>query len=164
VITKAEVLLVESVGALYFGAGTPHVICRFEAVPPFRELRELDRRVSCLVWKGTGRKEKPEVAGAWSEFSPRLSLGASQEFLDYLSTLKLPDSSTFQGEFDTSAILKHVVLRVRRDAETRLYDINLQRSGFAGNGAKTIKALCSRLFALAGYSNYDGVIYGTGKD
>jgi len=58
--TSAEVLLVESVGAFYFSAGTPQVICRFEAAPQFvNHPREQDRRISCLVWKGTRRKEEP---------------------------------------------------------------------------------------------------------
>jgi|WetSurMetagenome_2_1015567.scaffolds.fasta_scaffold36280_4 hypothetical protein len=163
VITSAEVLLVESVGAFYFGAGTPQVICRFEAVPPFRNLREQDRRISCLVWKGTRRKEDPGGVGAWHEFSPKLGLDGSQEFLDYLSTLTLPDASAFQGEFDTSATLQHVFLRVRRNAEIRSYDINMFSIGFTGDGAETIKALCRRLFALAGYADYNDTIYGTDK-
>jgi hypothetical protein len=81
-MTSAEVLLVESVGAFYFGAGTPLVICRFEAVPPFRAAKDQDRRISCVAWKGTGLKEDPRTVGSWQEHNPTLSLGASQEFLD----------------------------------------------------------------------------------
>lgn len=160
VITNAEVLLVESVGAFYFGAGTPQVICRFEAVTPFRSAKDQDRRISCLVWKGTGRKEEPGTIGEWHEFNPRLGLAASQEFLDYLLKLKLPDSSTFQGQYDEGATLQHVFLRVRRNAETRLYDINIYLGSFTGDGAETIKALCRQLFKLAGYIDYNSSIYG----
>ena len=162
--TSVEVLLVQSVGAFYFGAGTPQVICRCEAVPPFRSARDQDRRISCLVWKGTWRKEEPGAVGSWHEFSPRLGLDASQEFLDYLSMLTLPDSSTFQGEFDEGATLQHIFLRVRRNADIRLYDINMYLSGFTGDGAESIKALCRRLFALAGYFDYNNAIYGSNDE
>src|SRR6476660_923857 len=96
-LMSAEVLLVESVGAFYFGAGTPHVVCRFDAIPPFRALREQDRRISCLVWKGTGAKESPRTSGNWHEYTPALGLDASQEFLDHLATLTLPAQSKFIG-------------------------------------------------------------------
>jgi len=160
-MTSAEVLLVESVGAFYFGAGTPQVICRFEAVPPLRVAEDQHRRISCLAWKGTGLKESSQTVGGWQEHNPTLSLGTSQEFLDYLATLSLPKCSGFQGEFDTGAILRHLFLRVRRDTEIFSYDINMYSSGFDGGGADTVKALCRRLFRLAGYEEYNMWIYGS---
>ena len=36
----------------------------------------------------------------------------------------------------------------------------MYQSGFDGAGADTLKALCRRLFALAGYTDYNEVIYG----
>jgi hypothetical protein len=160
-MTSAEVLLVESVGAFYFGAGTPQVICRFEAVPPFRVAKDQDRRISCLVWKGTGLKEHPQTVGGWQEHIPTLSLGTSQEFLNYLAALSLPKCSGFQGEFDTGAILRHVFLRIRRDMEILSYDINMYSSGFDGDGADNVKELCRRLFRVAGYEEYKKWIYGS---
>ena len=158
---SAEVLLVESVGAFYFGAGTPQVICRFEAVPPFRSPRDQDRRISCLAWNGTGRKEDSQTAGSWREYTPTLARDVSQVFLDYLAALSLPECSVFDGEFDTGATLRHVLLRVRRDAVISSYDLNMYSSGFQGAGADTLKALCRKLFALAGYADYRVWIYGT---
>jgi hypothetical protein len=156
---SVEVLLVQSVGAFYFGAGTPQVVCRFEAVPPFRSARDQDRRISCLAWKSTGLKEDSRTAGHWDEYVPTLSLEQSQRFLDYLGALSLPECSHFQGEFDSGAILQHLFLRIRLDASIHSYDINMYRSGFDGDGAEIIKPLCRRLFDLAGYAEYDNTIY-----
>src|SRR5688572_10408149 len=115
---RLEVLLVQSLGAFYFGAGTPQVICRFEAVPPFRTVGEQHRQVSCLVC--TGSKE----TRTWHEYSPTISVEESDEFMDYLAALPLPRASIFPGELDTGAVLQHVFLRVRRDTETHQYDIH----------------------------------------
>jgi len=54
-----------------------------------------------------------------------------------------------------------VLLRVRRDAQINSFDINMQVTGFYGPGSETIRALCRRMFALAGYTGYQNVTYGS---
>jgi hypothetical protein len=105
------------------------------------------------------QKGTTEETGAWHEYSPAITLDASEEFLDYIASLTLPDSCSYQGRVDTSGILQHVLLRVRRATQINSYDIYMQVTGFYGPGSETIKALCRRMFALAGYNGYQHVTY-----
>jgi hypothetical protein len=161
-MNTAEVLLVQSVG-YWCKATTPEIVCRFEALNhlPVTSVRE--ERISCLVWSGDGAKHSPRTSGRWREHLPDLTRDDAQQFLNYLSGLRLPSDSYFEGEVETPFQDRRVFLRVRRDAAINSYDIfptpgRLWRVG--GREIEILQALCRRLFALAQFAEYEDYIYG----
>lgn len=102
-----------------------------------------------------------DQANTWQTFEQPVTAAAAQAVAAHVQALGMPaQSPRVEALPDTSDSWTHVTLGVRHNDKSALLELAMLCSGFVGEDKAELQSLFRAMFAAAGYTDYDTVIFG----
>ncbi len=102
-----------------------------------------------------------QIRRGWNEHAREVTMEQSQRILERLKRLGFPTRlPAVDGKEDTGNQWSHLSLQVGINNQSSLLSVSMQSSGFEGRDADLLRGLFQDLFRLAGFVEFDPVVYG----
>jgi hypothetical protein len=153
-ILDLEVEWSESTG-MFYTIGRPCLFARLRAVFVGTSIAD-----GCAVVVA-----RQHVVSQWTETSGAVSLADARQLANALVEVGLPDRPPrIEGVVDTSDGWSVLNVRVCVGEQVRAFRLAAQSSGFEGPDSVRMQAIFRSVFRLAGFGQFNTVLYGRDED
>lgn len=133
-------------------AGSPNLFGWVQAIF-IQSIGIADGRVSIIARLGASH--------TWAEFSQPVGQAEATALAQALVELGLPERAPqIDAVADTSDMWFALRVSVTVGEHVQTFAIHTESSGFSGPDAERLRAVFRRIFGMAGYVDYDPVLYG----
>lgn len=102
-----------------------------------------------------------QIRGGWNEYSREVTIEQSQAIIERVKRLGFPDRlPAVEGKDDTGNHWTHLSLQIGINEQRSLMGVSMESSGFEGRDADPLRELFRHLFGIAGFAEFDPVVYG----
>jgi len=106
-----------------------------------------------------------DAGNTWQTFEQPVTAAAAQAVAAHVQALGMPGQAPrVEAQPDTSDLWTHVTLTVLHNDKSVSLNLPMQCSGFDGEDKAELQSLFRAMFAAAGFSAYDPIIFGNASD